>query len=391
MRLVALPFHDWRKFQAEGFRTRDGHLLLEFDRDPHIESVLVVDRPVSQVERVVRRTGAFVDGTVVDSTTLHGRRARLTRVGERTTVLDIADPSWIGPVVNRRGWWFDVFAEPATIECIHWAIESDGAGDASWIAWHPAMAGAARALMPKRLVFDSLDNWLIHPTLARESDRAAAAYAQLLPRASATFVSGPASARALAAWAPDAQVVANGVDPSMFTGPFDRPDDFPPSPVVGYAGKLAGRIDAELVAATASQLPQVTFAFLGPTLASGAIKPMLDSPNVVILGDRRYDRLPAYLRSFDVAWIPHRVGVGETGGDPIKLYEYWAAGRQVVTTAIDGMEANSSQVHLVHSAAEAAEVVRGLLDGTLPSKPTSIPPDRTWRAIAFRILEAARP
>ena len=389
MKLVALPFHDWRKFQAEGFRTRDAHLLQEFERNRRIEAVLVINRPVSRAERLSRRTEAFVSGRVVSSFERHGRRARLTQVGKRTTVLDIADPSWIGPALKRRGWWFDVFAEPATIECIRWAIETNHAQDAPWIAWHPAIAGAVRSLKPRRLVFDLLDNWLIHPVLARESHRARAAYAELLPSASATFVSGPASARVLATWAPDAQILANGVDPSTFLGPFDRPDDLPPSPVVGYAGKLARRIDAELVAATAMQLPDVTFAFLGPTLESSPLRPMLHQRNVLLLGDRPYDALPAYVAWFDVAWIPHKVGAGESGGDPIKLYEYWAAGRQVVSTPIDGMEANAKQAHIVRTADESAAVIRGLLSGAVPPKPTTVPRERTWQAIASRLIEAA--
>jgi glycosyltransferase involved in cell wall biosynthesis len=389
MKLVTLPFHDWRKFQAEGFRTRDAHILQEFDRDPWIESVLVIDRPVSRAERLLRRTGAFVGGRVVGTTMLGGRTARLTAVGERTTVLDIADPTLIGPVTKRRGWWFDVFAEPATIDCIRWAIESCDAGGAPWIAWHPAIVGAVQALNPARFVFDSLDNWLIHPVLSEEANRATAAYAELLPRAQATFVSGPASARALAEWAPDAHILANGVDPSLFVGPFERPGDFPPSPVVGYVGKLARRIDDELVAETAARLPEVSFTFLGPTLERLALRSMARQPNVALMGDRPYVLVPNYLSAFDVAWIPHRVGAGETGGDPIKLYEYWAAGKQVVTTLIDGMAANLEQVHTVRTSAEAANVIRGLLDGTVPPKPTHIPPDRTWAAIAARLLDAA--
>ena len=90
-----------------------------------------------------------------------------------------------------------------------------------------------------------------------------------------------------------------------------------------------------------------------------------------------------------MAWIPHRVGPGETGGDPIKLYEYWAAGRQVVTTSIDGMDRNADQVHIIHNAAETADVIQGLLDETLRPKSTNIPLDRTWRAIAHTLLEAA--
>jgi glycosyltransferase involved in cell wall biosynthesis len=235
-------------------------------------------------------------------------------------------------------------------------------------------------------VFDSLDNWLIHPVLRRHTADAEAAYGAILPRADHVVVSGAASARVLARWRQDIEVVPNGVDPAVFRSDAPRPVDMPASPVVGYAGKLADRIDDELVAAAADALPAVQFVFVGPILDASAVRAMRRRTNVQLLGDRPYDQLPAYMRAFDVAWIPHRVGEGETGGDPIKLYEYWAADRQVVSTRIDGSAAWEPQAHLVSDSKEAAAAISGILEGSLPSLPTTIPPGRTWDEIAARLL-----
>jgi hypothetical protein len=84
----------------------------------------------------------------------------------------------------------------------------------------------------------------------------------------------------------------------------------------------------------------------------------------------------------DLTWIPHRVGEGETGGDPIKMYEAWAAGRQVITTPIDGIQAWERQLFVVDSADAAVETIGGLLDGTIAPKPVSVPEERTWASIA---------
>lgn len=100
MKLVAFPFHDWRKWQARGFRSRDAHLLQEFARDPRVESILVVDRPVSRAERLLRGVEPFVEGEVRDQVRYGGRLARLTEVAPRTTVLDVADPC--SPRLARR-------------------------------------------------------------------------------------------------------------------------------------------------------------------------------------------------------------------------------------------------------------------------------------------------
>ena len=384
-RILAFPFHDWRKLQDEGFRTRDAHLLEAFARRPDVERTLVVDRPTSLAERVARRGWDRAAGSLEREWQSGGVRASLTEVRPDTLVLDIAVRDVVAPIRRRRGWWFDVFARAEVRAAIDEAAKVALGAPTDTVAWVPTVEPVLFG-RGGRVRFDALDNWLIHPTLRRHAAEAEAAYAAIVPRADRVFASGPASARVLARWRPEVTLLPNGVDPQMFTGPVHRPADLPAPPVVGYAGKLAERIDDEFVAAAANLLPEVQFVFLGQVLNRGAVRAMGQEPNVHLLGDRPYDVLPAYVRSFDVAWIPHRVGAGETGGDPIKLYEYWAAGRQVISTRIDGSEAWTAQAHLVDDAAQAAAAIRGVISGALPTLQTAIPAGRTWDEIAGTIL-----
>jgi glycosyltransferase involved in cell wall biosynthesis len=384
---LAFPFHDWRKGQAEGFRTRDLHVLEKLAHDTDLETV-VVDRPVALPERAIRRQGWHVDGEAVLTDRIAGRRIRLTRVAERVHVLDQVTLDVIGPIRHRRGWWFDAFAGESGSAGIGWAARHLGPFDAA-IAWQPAVAPALLgADLP--FVFDSLDNWLIHPAFARWKERSRAAYAQIVPAARAVFVSAPASRDVLSAWRPDIEVLPNGVAVETFSAPTERPQDLPEGPIVGYIGKLARRIDARLAADVASRMPDVRFVFVGPILEPEAIDPMRRVPNIVLLGDRHYDRMPAYVRAFDLAWIPHSVGAGETGGDPIKLYEYWAAGKRVVSTKIDGMGAWQQQMLLVGTADEAVGALSGLLNGSITLPSPTVPDDRTWQSISRRLLEPLR-
>jgi glycosyltransferase involved in cell wall biosynthesis len=384
-RILAFPFHDWRKLQVEGFRTRDAHLLEAFARRPDVERMLVIDRPTSFAERVARRGRDRAAGSLEREWQSGGVRASITEVSPNTVVLDIAVRDLVAPLLRRRGWWFDVFTRAEVGAAIDEAAQVALGAPTDTVAWVPTVAPVLFG-RDARVRFDALDNWLIHPTLRRHAAEAEAAYATIVPRADRVFASGPASARVLARWRPDVTLLPNGVDPKAFTGPIERPADLPAPPIVGYAGKLAARIDDELVASVARDLPDVQFVFVGPVLDTGAVRAMRKQPNVHVLGDRRYLDLPGYVRSFDVAWIPHRVGAGETGGDPIKLYEYWAADRQVVSTRIDGSEAWTEQARLVDGAAQAADAIRGVISGALAPLPTAIPAGRTWDEIAGTIL-----
>lgn len=384
-RVLAYPFHDWRKVQSEGVRTRDAHILEALCRRPDVERVLVVNRPSSRAERWLRRGAARSVGEAVLQWDQGGAHAAVTRVGPKLEALDLAVGDLFRPILRRRGWWFDAFRQEVVATAIDRAAAARLGSPTEVIGWLPPIAPVMFRL-GGRTIFDALDNWLIHPAFRANRLEAEAAYAVILSRADAVFASGPASARVLERWRAGVRVLPNGVDPEVFSGDRPRPVDLPLGPIVGYAGKLAQRIDDELVASVADALPHVSFVFIGPTLEHGAVRRMRARRNVMLLGDRPYEELPAYLRAFDLAWIPHRVGEGETGGDPIKLYEYWAAGRQVISTRIDGSQGWAAQVHLVGGALNAAERIRGLLGGSIAPLPTTVPRARTWDAIAAALL-----
>ena len=60
--------------------------------------------------------------------------------------------------------------------------------------------------------------------------------------------------------------------------------------------------------------------------------PFFSHPNVKWLGPRPYAALPRYLRRFDVATIPFAINPITISTSPLKLFEYFAAGKPVVTT-----------------------------------------------------------
>jgi glycosyltransferase involved in cell wall biosynthesis len=348
-----------------------------------VTRLIVIDRPVSLSEHVLRGLPYRIRGHRIAELGSGTSRAYITEPEERVAVVDVGVPDVAGPLLRRRGWWFDIFGRRSVAEAIAASIEHLGAAGSPAIAWTPTVAPLVERLGPRRLVFDSLDNWLIHPVLRRYADRAASAYARILPGADLVCAAAPASAAVLGRWARAVAIEPNGVESELFAAPRSRPADLPSGTIVGYAGKLAQRIDTELVREVAARMPDLTFVFVGPVLDRRAIHPLRNRPNIVLLGDRPYADVPAYLQHFDVAWIPHRVGEGETGGDPIKLYEYWASGRPVVSTAIDGLEQWHNELELVGTAEEAVASVRRMLASP---RVGAIPANRDWAAIADRMV-----
>ena len=111
-------------------------------------------------------------------------------------------------------------------------------------------------------------------------------------------------------------------------------------------------MDVELIAGLARQRPDASVVVIGPTATprgSGA-----NLPNVHWLGPRDHQLLPDYLRFFDVGLIPFRHVPVAHNANPIKLYEYLAAGVPVVSTALPAVRPVPGSVWLADDSERAA-------------------------------------
>ena len=125
----------------------------------------------------------------------------------------------------------------------------------------------------------------------------------------------------------------NACDPAPFlTGRGAEPEDLGGvgRPRAIYAGAIDHWFDVELVAETARLAPEWSFVLLGPVRTD--LGPLDRHPNVRVLGPRPYESLPRYLLAADAGLVPFRCTALTDAIHPIKLYEYCAAGLNVVAT-----------------------------------------------------------
>jgi GT2 family glycosyltransferase len=106
-------------------------------------------------------------------------------------------------------------------------------------------------------------------------------------------------------------------------------------PVIGYSGALAKWFDYDLLAYCASERPDYNFLLLGHEHDTSFVESGFEKfDNVFRAGPVNYNILPAYLKAFDVAMIPFKVNSITTATSPIKLFEYAACAKPIVTTAL---------------------------------------------------------
>lgn len=111
-----------------------------------------------------------------------------------------------------------------------------------------------------------------------------------------------------------------------------------PGPVVGYFGAVAEWFDAGLVEYAARARPAYTFVLIGDTYGAD-VRRLMGAGNVRVLGERPYEELPEYLRDFDACMIPFKAGHRlARAASPIKLYEYMAGAKPVVSARLPELE-----------------------------------------------------
>lgn len=105
------------------------------------------------------------------------------------------------------------------------------------------------------------------------------------------------------------------------------------TPIIGYTGAVCQRIDYDLLVKIAEQNPDKTIVIVGPRKDKEFTKIRLDDyENIVFVSSKRIEELPAYLQYFDCTIIPF-AKTNLTGGIyPLKINEYLAAGKIVITT-----------------------------------------------------------
>jgi len=104
-------------------------------------------------------------------------------------------------------------------------------------------------------------------------------------------------------------------------------------PIVGYYGAIADWFDVDLVTHLAQRRPEYTFVLLGGVFDVD-VSGLRALPNVRLLGQQPYERMPEYLYHFDACILPFKLNPITEATDPVKLYEYLSGGKPVVSVAL---------------------------------------------------------
>jgi len=118
-------------------------------------------------------------------------------------------------------------------------------------------------------------------------------------------------------------------------------------PVVGFVGNVEGWVDLKLIAHIARSKPDWSIVLIGQIRVP--VNDLSCLPNVICTGYRKYDKLPSYLKGFDAVIIPFLINELTESVNPLKLKEYLAAGKPVISVRLPEVEKFKGLVEIADS------------------------------------------
>lgn len=130
-------------------------------------------------------------------------------------------------------------------------------------------------------------------------------------------------------------------------------------PRIGFVGMLAYWIDLDLIEQIASTHPEWQIVFIGPVSVDVSRFDKYD--NFHFLGRVPYDYLPTYMAGIDVFINPYRRDDIAESCSPLKVFEYLAAGKPVVSVPMPEVMRFAPFLKIAESSAEFIAQIDELL------------------------------
>jgi len=306
-----------------------------------------------------------------------GRMGRVRQVSEgvRTYTPWPVLPIYYHPLTNwaSQRWWLRDLRR--TLSRLEWQV------DVLWTYW-PHTAYLVGRLGERVAVYHCIDDFPAAGYPLTPPGAVEIAEAAQCRKVDLVLTRTAALARAKARLNPNTHLLPGGVDTTLFDPArvSDPPDDVAtlPHPRIGFVGTLDDRVDAQLLADCAVQMPQATFILVGPQKRHRAnLRGLQGLDNVRFLPPCPHEQVPAIVNAFDVCVIPYRITPYTQALSPIKLYEYLAMAKPVVATRLPYVEREARNVHIADSAQQFLAALKQAL-----GRPPSAERKTQWRAAA---------
>ena len=122
-----------------------------------------------------------------------------------------------------------------------------------------------------------------------------------------------------------------------------------PYPIIGYIGRVRNWLDFELLKYISEKQPNWSIVFIGPcSTDEREVREFISNTksNIFFIGEKKHKYIPRYLNIIDVCILPFKTNDLCNAVNPLKLWEYLAVGKPVVSSKLNSLEAFSNVIFL---------------------------------------------
>lgn len=207
----------------------------------------------------------------------------------------------------------------------------------------PNSLAVCKGLNPEAVIYDCVDEHSEFPGLI-DKDAVLGMERELLAGSDLVFATAAGLYEAKKPYCRKIYLLPNAADVEHFAGAERQETVVPPEinrlprPLLGFVGVIHDWIDLDLIEYIARSRPDWTVAMIGPVGAGISVNSLKELPNVYFAGRKDKEELPGCLKAFDVCLNPFKKNELTDRVSPLKLYEYLASGRPVVSVEMPGVE-----------------------------------------------------
>lgn len=185
---------------------------------------------------------------------------------------------------------------------------------------------------------------------------------------------------------PNTHYIPHGVDYQLFSSPVHVANNLPQGkPIAGFYGSISKWLDIALLNSVIKNLPEWNFVFVGNIETD--VTPLEKLDNVYFLPQVPHDALPCYSQHWQCALLPFIDNEQIRSCNPLKLREYLATGKPVVSTYFAALEPYREFVHIVNNPYDMVDAISACREAVINEEQQAIVQAENWFYRAKQVKE----
>lgn len=351
-------FNDWETWRSDGFCTRSAKVTRLLSYRPEIEKIIVISTSKSILTKTIDKLrGRSLSGKVIDK----GIWFQLRQVDKKIFALDhyriLPKEERYGSIFKLNNLFHATFLR-RHIKKYQRSLNMEN--NILWLA-NPLMEDHIGNLDEEFSVFDAIDDWRIHPQKAGIRKSLIKAYGKISKKSDLIFSVSKSLRDEFLREKDEVYWIPNGVDVDFFKRAREVPRELAnlKKPIIEYVGVVQDRLDVELLKKIATRFKDASVVLIGPVQNRRIINELRCHllNNISYLGRIDHIDIPGFMQAADVCIIPHVKNKFTVSMNPLKVYEYLAAGKPVVSTCKESMEVLSDLVYFADNTEQFVDLV----------------------------------